>query len=221
MRILHVRARAGFGILSVGVLLLLASLYSKVSYDRFRKQFSQHESTITQMDFLDSTIPKLKSAEKALTTYSWRSYVSPGRRIGRRRTHHHGADPRESAQHVKRALAALEGQLGDRELAEARGKLAALFEELREVETVRTESYYSPLRERIENVRGGLESQLSRLAKKLPPKLLATRQRLRKETRITLYVGLGVSALGLLMVWGWHSDLKERRALKKSLEWDV
>jgi hypothetical protein len=92
---------------------------------------------------------------------------------------------------------------------------------LREAETVRTESYYSPLRERIEKVRGGFESELSRVAAKLPPQLVSTRKGFRKEISVTFYVGLGVAALGVLMVWGWYSDFKERRDIKKSLEWDV
>ncbi len=198
-----------------GVAFLLFSLATKLTYDDLRRENLQHFESLRRMDALEPVIARLKRAEEALTTWARAARSRHG-------TDWHHANPRESARHVRKARRRLEKALdGDQETGRAYQELGVLHKELMEVDRHHGEYRYEPFKGRIVAARKGCQTRLSQLAAGVPKSLLTQRKRLRKQCTTTLTWGIFLLAFGVLCFLEWSSDLKERRDIKKSLEWDV
>ena len=213
-RVLDVSGPVASATLSVGVILLLISLASKLTYDDLVRQNPGHARALRTMDVTDSVVAKLKPAEKALTDYSQVYHTSRASR-----TSYHWADPRESAGHLKTARKKIQKAMdGDRELTKAPNKITRLIKELHEVDVIRGERYYSSLRNRVGDVRSICESKLSSLSEGVPQAVVSRREKLRRELKITLTAGAIITAFGVLFCWSWYSDASARRRVQRERE---
>ena len=197
-----------------GVAFLLFALATKLTYDDLRTRNLEHFMAIRKMDVLDGVITRLQRAEEALTTWV-REDDDDG-------TDWHHADPRESARHLIKSRKRLKKALdGDQEAGRAYRELQLLHDELMEVNRHHGEYRYESFKGRIVTVRKGCQTWFSQLAAGLPKGVLTERKRLRKQCTTTLTWGIFLLAFGALCFVEWRGDVKERRDIKKSLEWDV
>ncbi len=197
-QVLDTSALRALATLSVGAILLLISLASKLTYNDLLRQSRGHAQALTLMDAIDGIVPKLRAAEKALTDYSKEHYISRWRRV----TIYHWADPRESGGYLETARKKF-GKVvdADKQLTIAHGEVSRLIQELTKVDIVRGQRYYTPLRSRIAEVRSICESKLSAVSRGIPRAVLSPRKKLRNLLKVTLIAGAVASALGLFFCW--------------------